>query len=296
MRVGRRPRCGVGDGRSRGPGTLRRIRRIGFRTEAPVFAGLVGEGAVEARPCRQSGPIPQMRRQATRAPAGQGLPGRGLPSPRPGVLRSFPDVEAPARPGIDRSQQRTDHPAGPSMRSSPVQPTPNKGPARPQGQHPGPRLALRPSQQIHSLGPRRPCIEATSQAASRQPQIAVLEPAPPPPADRTPRLPTRRATSARIGPPAIPRWPARASGPQAPPPGPDPLRLRPICWAAISALRPGQRRGRVVLLDDPATRTPLNGTATPPASWPARRRRLDRPVAQPASTPPLQARPRLLTP
>ena len=53
-------------------------------------------------------------------------------------------------------------------------------------------------------------------------------------------------------------------------------------------LRPGQRRGRVVLLN-PATRTALKAPLPHPPRGPPRRRRLDRPVVQPAP-PPLQRR------
>ena len=55
------------------------------------------------------------------------------------------------------------------MRPSRFSPIPDKGPARPAAASPGPRFALRRSQQIRSLGPRHPCAKATSQAASRDP-------------------------------------------------------------------------------------------------------------------------------
>lgn len=72
------------------------------------------------------------------------------------------------------------------------------------------------------------------QAAIRQPQIAMLEPAPPPPGDRAPRQPHPPGNLSPGRPSAILQWPARASGPPTPPPGPDPLQrhrgLHPICW------------------------------------------------------------------
>lgn len=60
-----------------------------------------------------------MRRQATQRRQARGYPGRGLSSPRPGVLRGFLDAEAhQPTPGADHLQPRTARPAGPSMRSS----------------------------------------------------------------------------------------------------------------------------------------------------------------------------------
>ena len=110
-------------------------------------------------------------------------PGQRVNGPASNRCRPPPAAHRPPGRAVDAVQ--------------PIQPTPDKDPPDRQGQHPGPRPARRPSQQIPLLKFSRPGAETTNEAASRGPQIAVFEEAPPPPGDRAPRPPHLTASQPR---------------------------------------------------------------------------------------------------
>ena len=162
----------------------------GFRTKEP-FVGLVGKGAVEA-PGLAVSLGARMRAGAQTgdaAPAGQG----SYPAVGPPALaqRFFAASSTPKRQLAPPRPPATAHrpPGRATDAVQPVQPTPDKRPAR--SLRPAPRPAPCATPQPADPLPQtpRPGADTTSQAAIRGPQIAVLEPAPPPPGDRTPRQP-----------------------------------------------------------------------------------------------------------
>ena len=130
-----------------------------------------------ARPCRQPEPTRADAQTGDAALAGPGAtPAVGSPAPARGVLRGFLDAEAHQLTNRRRPLAAAHRPPGRAVDAAqPVQPTPDKDPPDPQGQHP-PAPCATPQPADPLPGSSRSCAESTSQAASRQPQVPVLEP------------------------------------------------------------------------------------------------------------------------
>ena len=132
-----------------------------------------------------------------------------------GVLRGFLNAEAhQLDPGTDRSPPRTARPAGPSMRSSRFSPHRTRTRQTAKANTPARALRYAPASRStpSALAARAPRQPARPQAAS--PKSPCSNQRRRHPATAPCDGPIHRATSARVGPPAIPRWPARASGPR----------------------------------------------------------------------------------
>ena len=215
MRAGRRLRRGVGDSRSRDP-ALEADAPIGLDPKRLLAKEPADEDAVET-----PGPVVsrsrhrQMRRQATQRRQAWATPAVGSPAPARGFFAAFSMPKRTSSTPAPTARRRAP-PARPGRRCGPADSAHTGQGTRQTAKANTPARALRYAPASRStpsaLADRAPRQPARPQAAS--PKSPCSNQRRRHPATAPCDGPIHRATSARVGPPAIPRWPARASGPR----------------------------------------------------------------------------------